>query len=761
MVGFRATVRVLVGGVLITLTSVAVQAQPDVVRPAPPPAPTQLLRPEADVAAWSRYVEIDVAGLAEATRQARPEVTLELVPGEPVRSMAERIEYRGPGRFTWSGGIEGDLLGHVLLTVEGTVVVGRVVAGGRTYGIGYAGAGRHVVYEVDPAAFPEECGTVEEFAQPEPWKQIHPAPEPGERTSPDTISVMVLYTQEVAAALGEGAPAFLQGLIDTMNDVLTRTGLSERIRLVQAREVFYPETGSTRFALSQLAAARDGVLDEVHGWRMRESADLVALLTERGDYCGYALIPTAIEQASYKTGFSVTKRSCAHVLLNFAHELGHNLGLRHDTYVDPVQIPFPYGHGFVNVAPTAGEPFRTVMAYDAACGSAGVTCPSIPYFSNAALTLNGDALGEPEFSDAARALAVSMPVVASYFRSYRGHAPTLELTTHEEVSVLITSPLDSTGASASFQYVSDPLHGTLLFLSPRQVLYSPDTDFFGTDSLTYRLLHEPGVWSEGRIVIEVLNVNDPPLPVTITAPPGSPPIVIEPDSTRTLRIAWTPPRDPDGPTEFAITWHLKDALHRLLMKVEAGNSRNLDISYVDLHDLLVRMGVEEGDVVYLYHYVTVSDGIASTPSGSANLWLRRAGGEDHEGEEVPGEGEEESEEEGEEEESEEEESEEGTEDLGEGESEVPVVPVLQAVYPNPVRGAATLTVGVPESADIAVTLYDVLGQEVYTKAEQVAAGYSRLDLGLWGLPAGLYLYQVMIETTGESSTFTGKLTILR
>src|SRR5690554_983161 len=152
MVGFRATVRVLVGGVLITLTSVAVQAQPDVVRPAPPPAPTQLLRPEADVAAWSRYVEIDVAGLAEATRQARPEVTLELVPGEPVRSMAERSEYGGPGRFTWSGGIGGDLLGHVLLTVEGPVVVGRVVAGGRTYGIGYAGAGRHVVYEVDPAA---------------------------------------------------------------------------------------------------------------------------------------------------------------------------------------------------------------------------------------------------------------------------------------------------------------------------------------------------------------------------------------------------------------------------------------------------------------------------------------------------------------------------------------------------------------------------------------------------------------------------------
>ena len=88
----------------------------------------------------------------------------------------------------------------------------------------------------------------------------------------------------------------------------------------------------------------------------------------------------------------------------FAHELGHNMGLRHDRYVldreERTASPYPFGFGYVNQrafepgAPASSR-WRTIMAYQRQCGDAGFRCESPLLFANPALIWRGDRLGVP------------------------------------------------------------------------------------------------------------------------------------------------------------------------------------------------------------------------------------------------------------------------------------------------------------------------------------------------------------------------------
>src|SRR5690606_13609511 len=156
-----------------------------------------------------------------------------------------------------------------------------------------------------------------------------------------------------------------------------------------------------------------GELDAAHAWRDEVHADAVVLLVEEGaDYCGFAYIMRELDRGFARSAFAVVKRSCAHGDRIFAHEVGHLLGIRHDRYVDGGGSLAPDAHGFVNVAPAAGDPFRTVVAYEDHCRDAGFSCPTVPSFSSSTATLGGEALGESGLADAARVLGESVPVVA-------------------------------------------------------------------------------------------------------------------------------------------------------------------------------------------------------------------------------------------------------------------------------------------------------------------------------------------------------------
>jgi peptidyl-Asp metalloendopeptidase len=92
--------------------------------------------------------------------------------------------------------------------------------------------------------------------------------------------------------------------------------------------------------------------------------------------------------------FFVVHHACATITMSITHEIGHILGVRHDRFVGETNVPFAYGHGYVN-----GTKWRDIMSYNEGCGG----CPRIAYWSNPRIKYMGEPTGTPA-ADAARVI---------------------------------------------------------------------------------------------------------------------------------------------------------------------------------------------------------------------------------------------------------------------------------------------------------------------------------------------------------------------
>jgi peptidyl-Asp metalloendopeptidase len=163
------------------------------------------------------------------------------------------------------------------------------------------------------------------------------------------------------------------------------------VRLVHSAEVAYTETGNLSTDLGRLRSTTDGYIDNVHTLRNTYKADLVSLFVANGgSYCGMAYVMTSVSTSFATNGFSVVDKDCATGYYSFGHEMGHNMGARHDRYVDGTDgSPYKYNHGHYYAA---GK-WRTVMAYNDGCSAAGTSCTRVPYWSNPNKFYNGVATG--------------------------------------------------------------------------------------------------------------------------------------------------------------------------------------------------------------------------------------------------------------------------------------------------------------------------------------------------------------------------------
>jgi hypothetical protein len=232
----------------------------------------------------------------------------------------------------------------------------------------------------------------------------------------DTIDVMIVYSNQTAAAAGAAIGAQAQQAVDTANLVYANSGIGMRLRLVYAGPANYSESGDFSTDLTRLTSAGDGYMDSVGTLRETYGADLVSLFVENGQYCGMGWIGP---NAGY--GFTVVNRGCASGNLSFPHELGHNFGARHDSYVDAATTPYAYGHGYVN---TNGG-WRDVMAYNNACAAVGISCTRIAYLSNPNVTYGNPAspTGNATTADTARVHNQNALTVANFRASKSGTTP--------------------------------------------------------------------------------------------------------------------------------------------------------------------------------------------------------------------------------------------------------------------------------------------------------------------------------------------------
>jgi uncharacterized repeat protein (TIGR01451 family) len=326
---------------------------------------------------------------------------LNVFPDRSLRARMERIDVLR-SHTVYVGRLEGRDDGEALLVVQNGIVAGSIRGGGKIIQIRFAGNGVHEVQEIDPSLLPAEYEPLVPELEAEPdateLATVTAAADDG-----SVIDVFVAYT--AAARAGAGSTTAIQSLINLgiaeTNQAYLNSGAIQRVRLAGTAELAYTESGDISLDLSRLRAPSDGQMDQVQTLRNSTGADLVHLIVNNGGgYCGIAYVMESVSTSFESSAFAVTVRNCVSPNLSFAHEMGHNMGLKHDRYLDQSSSPYSYSHGYVNQAAllpgaTTDKRWRTVMAYNDECAALGFNCTRVTYFSDPARTYTGDPMGVP------------------------------------------------------------------------------------------------------------------------------------------------------------------------------------------------------------------------------------------------------------------------------------------------------------------------------------------------------------------------------
>lgn len=336
-------------------------------------APAALAKSAAPAFARARhFVEIDWATLApggDTPAGAAARLNLGIPGGPALRAEKARVKWDGPRRFTWVGHDGGD---ETILSARGEALAGVIHSGGKTFEVTPIKGALHQVVEVDMDLLNEEelrrpNDEEEERVEVEPFPQ--PALAPGQEI---VIDVLVLYDASAASAAGD-IDAFTASLIEQTNESYVRSKIPQKIRLVHVQKVDFSITSPGQLGSNATATK----LRDQYG------ADLVSIIQGSvGGGCGIGNMSGA---------FTMVSRSCALSSKSFAHELGHNMGARHNTEED---ASAGYAHGWYS---KTGN-WRTIMSYPIS----GCTCNRINNFSNPDVMQNGIATGVADQRDNAR-----------------------------------------------------------------------------------------------------------------------------------------------------------------------------------------------------------------------------------------------------------------------------------------------------------------------------------------------------------------------
>jgi hypothetical protein len=418
-----------------------------------------------------------------------------------LRLIATGISVRegAEGARTWMGRIEGPTSGQITITRHRDAMFGSVDYGLERYVLQSGRDGRIFVREADQrglgrCAFDARAEGLPRFDQglfdrrastsasaaastdekrPASAKPTAPASATAKSNGHATVDILVLYTPEVAAGAGGNPQAMIQNFVDHANMSFMDGQIQGSLNLVGTslitgvNQALGP--GPTWVARVGELAAGVGAFSGVPALRDSLGADLVALLVDAGpewvggqwvspEACGYAAVSARganIENpvlGSQVGAFSITDATCSAADLTFTHEIGHNLGGRHDSPVDDF-IPLANSdiadhlisaatrHSVGFSRDQAWQPFRTLMGSNTvnggACSMAG--CPRLNRWSspNQMYFLGGwlpiplggptgrciapggpsapcDSGVSPQFTDMAGSHQYAMPLVAQY-----------------------------------------------------------------------------------------------------------------------------------------------------------------------------------------------------------------------------------------------------------------------------------------------------------------------------------------------------------
>lgn len=335
----------------------------------------------------SRDVALDPQHITAIEAARAESLVLNLFPDATYTARLDQAGRLESGGRYWTGRLNEVSSGTVSLLIRDGALTGTVNTGGSLFLIRPDRDGLHIVREVDPASYAPEIEPIE-ISRAEPA-----LPESFEATdNGSNIDILVAYTP--TARDKAGGTSAIESLIDLAvvetNQSYSNSGISQRLTLQDTQEIAYSETGfSWPTTLSRLAGTSDGYMDSVHTLRDASCADAVVLIVGNTQYCGMAYLMSSVSSSFAGSAFSLVSYTCATGYYSFGHELGHNMGARHDWYVDDSKTPWAHSHGWVNPP----DRWRTVMAYNSECSASGFNCSRLQYWSNPLVSYGGDPMG--------------------------------------------------------------------------------------------------------------------------------------------------------------------------------------------------------------------------------------------------------------------------------------------------------------------------------------------------------------------------------
>lgn len=334
---------------------------------------------------------------------------------------------------SYEGRLEGPVKGQVTFSKYNDRTAGLILLDdGTKYIIDQVASNLFTVSVSNEAAFAQKenhADFIEVSGQTQPNASVTSVCDLGACPGSSTVDIMVVYTPQAESSWGGAANtiANITQAITNMNTSMSNSGINNvSFRLVHTERIGYTESGNFSTDLTRLSGSGDGYMDNIHSLRDQYGADLVSLVIgSPTSSCGIGYLNTNPSAYSAGNAFNVSLYSCVTGNFTLAHENGHNMGLRHDWYVDASTSPCSHHHGYVNevalaqgTSSAASSRWRTIMAYNDRCSVAGFNCTRINMWSNPNISYNGDAagsaIGSGEPSDEAYAFHRMACLVAAF-----------------------------------------------------------------------------------------------------------------------------------------------------------------------------------------------------------------------------------------------------------------------------------------------------------------------------------------------------------
>lgn len=238
----------------------------------------------------------------------------------------------------------------------------------------------------------------------------------------NVIDVLVVYTKGVADTYSGDPTTRINQLFQVTNQIYLDSGVDVEIRVANTLMVDYTDENSAYTALSDITYNSNPAFAGVAAAREAAKADMVIFYRPYSaalGTCGLAWVGGMGSDGSFANP-KLKDFMFAHIAINScgdyvtAHELGHNMGLRHSRKQDGkgATLDYALGHGVENK-------FTDIMAYQGAF-NVDYWEGKVYKFSNPELTCKGLPCGVDRNdiengADASYALNITAPQIAGFF----------------------------------------------------------------------------------------------------------------------------------------------------------------------------------------------------------------------------------------------------------------------------------------------------------------------------------------------------------